>query len=143
MNVKEMIEALQQQDPNVPARDAIKVIQRQKHTEHQQRLLTEDGIIAFYPILFDRIAGTKDSKGNGCVDDKLETFNALRSEVHEAMQTFNPAPLASDLEKTINIKSEQAKKAAIHEIQKAHNIELWEKTDELIAAAGITAEGGV
>jgi len=146
MNTQELIVALQQLDPNTSAGDAVALVRQQQRDRRMKALGTKEGIVAEYPKILARITETVDSKGNknDPTGYRLETFNALRTEVHEALMFFNPMPSATELEKNFtSIPNKKAKTAAVNEVQKAHSVELWERTDELIAQAGITAEGGV
>lgn len=144
MNVQEMIAALQQQDPEAPAAEAMRMVREQAWRARLKRLTTTEGIAAEYQGILARVTSATDSKGNTNKSPKREAFNALRTEVYEAVQDADPAPSASDLAPMVAaLRSAKAKSVAIHEIQKAHNIELWQKADALVAAAGITEEGVV
>jgi hypothetical protein len=144
MNVRELIEALQKEDPNAPIGAAIRAVQQKAWEDAQAKMTTREGILAAYPAVLERVTHGTDKHGGSNDKPVYEAYNAIRSEVHEALQFFDPAPLASDLEAMfVSLKSAKAKAAAVHEVQKAHNIELWTKADALVTAAGITEEGVV
>lgn len=142
MTVTELIAALQSQEPGASATDAIKAIRAANAKAEAERRATPSGAREHYARLLVEVRTHRDSKGNGNPDPESAAFHAIRSEVHEAVSRLYPTPAAADLETTFaGLKSEKARKAAIHEVQKAHNIEMWERADAIVAAANITENG--
>lgn len=137
MNVKEMIEALQKQDPNASANDALREIRKAPPLD-----MSPEGLVAHHARLHAHAKTHTDKKGNGNdpADLDLVAFNGVRSDVFGQLQEESPVPSAAELAPTFAaLKGEKAKMAAIAEVQKAHNVDLWERADALVAAAGIAA----
>lgn len=135
MNVQELIAALQQQDPNAPAGDAVKLARQQAFEAAAKRLTTKDGVAAAYPSVLERVTNARDKKGNTNDNPKREAFNAIRSEVHEALMYFDPIPGPHP--------DDEGDPDMLHARQKMHGKKLWKQADALVKAAGITEEGVV
>lgn len=73
----------------------------------------------------------QDSYGNGNNDPERVGYDALRSEIHAALQVERPAPGPAP--------EDEGDPELLHARQKAHNKALWKETDAIIAAAGIAA----
>ena len=75
-----------------------------------------------------------DSHANSNDDPDGVAFDALRSEIHAGLQLAEPPPPPHP--------DDEGDPELHHARQKIHFKRLWKRTDEIIAAAGITAPRG-
>lgn len=136
MNVKELIDKLQSQDPAAHASDALVTIQAAEEAAARAYLLTPPGVRAHYAELLAHAKVHKDSEGNG--NDPAEcakhAFNGVRTNVHWALQCRAGAPPGPHPD-------DEGDPEIHHMRQKLHFKKLWKETDALVLAAGVTEKG--
>lgn len=96
---------------------------------------TKDQIRTLYADLLAHAKDHKDSDGVGNAAEDLEliAFNGVRSMVHGELEAESPQPGPHP--------DDEGDPDMHHARQKLHGIKLWKRTEELVAAAGLTAKG--
>ena len=95
--------------------------------------MTKSKVLAMYDDLLAHAKVHTDSQGNGNEDPERHAFNGVRSNVHAELQAATPPPEPDP--------ADNGDPEMHHMRQKAHFKMLWQRTDELVAQAGITEKG--
>ncbi len=104
--------------------------------------MTSEELKADYAKALDHAAKAKDRKGNANAKEDLAkiALNGVRTSLYAKLSAASPAPARTSPVGATPAKEKLA--AEIHHLeQKAHNVELWEQVEAMVAAAGLT-EGG-